>query len=81
LDFDQIKEAISHQIDKVIENVPLKHKIIIKQKFRTSSSLKKNKNGKISCSIKDNNSNTNTELENSIIDFFDMRENLNIYND
>lgn len=64
MDFNQLKEAISHQIDKVIENVPNKHKLIVKQKFRSSVSLKKSKNGKFSSSIKDHNSNTNTEVEN-----------------
>lgn len=62
MDFNQLKDAISQQIDKVIDNLPNKHKFIIKQKFRASPSLKRNKNGEFPCSIKDHHSNTNTEL-------------------
>ncbi len=37
MDFNGLKEAVSHQIDKVIENLPGKHKLIVKNKFKSLS--------------------------------------------
>lgn len=78
MDLTELKDAVSYQIEKVIENLPLKQKPIMKMKFKGYQSQKRQKNGKYQESVKDINfSNSTTEADHEIIDFFDVRDGQN----
>jgi DNA-directed RNA polymerase specialized sigma24 family protein len=46
-DMNALKEAVSHQIEKVVDNLPPKHKQIFKNKFKGLSVDNRNRNAKI----------------------------------